>query len=137
MNEFYKLDVPDYAWIKQPGEVSYPVNDYSIFTPESKKPEVPNPLTIPLVVTWQENGQIQFRGCKDYEELKEVFKKNLGKPYLKCAKSVVLNYDEVCDLAYAEKIEKEEKAQREADEKEYQRLKEKLGYTDFATKSAF
>lgn len=106
----------------------YYANEFSIFTPESRKPEIHNPIGQPLVVTWQENGQIQFRGCKDYEEMRLEYNRNAGKTNLKCVKSVVLTPTEVSTLAQVERIQEAEKAQREVDEKEYNRLKEKLGY---------
>lgn len=91
-------------------------------------PKIDNPIGQSLVVTWQEDGKIQFRGCKDYEEVYKVYSENFVKPYVKVVKSVVFTPVEIETLARAEKVEKAEKAQRELDEKEYRRLQEKLGY---------
>lgn len=120
----YRTDIPANVFCN--GE------SYSyVIVPEKK---IDNPIGQPLTVTWQENGKIQYRGCENYEQVLEVYKLNSLKPHVKFVKSVVIAYHELATLANAEKIERE---QRELDEKEYQRLKEKLGYDNYATKSRF
>ncbi len=106
--------------------------------------EIPNPIGQPLMVAWQENGQIQYYSCKNYEEMEKVIEKNWGKHHLRIVKSVNLSYGEVGVLAAAERVkrevaeaklahEKRVKEQKEADEKEYQRLKEKLHPNEYGS----
>lgn len=111
--------------------------DYEWFRAPKTTVEIPNPIGQPLTVTWQEDGKIQYRGCKDYEELEKVVEENWSKEYLKIVRSVQLSYGEVGVLAANDRIkrtveetrlahEKKVKEEKEADEKEYLRLKEKL-----------
>lgn len=142
--EYYGGTNLPYSHISDWGYTRVPQSDLKInYTLYEGEKMLQNPIGQPLVLVWQENGKIEFRGCKDYEDAEKMYKALWGKPYLKLVKSVILSLGEVGVLAAADRVkrevaeaklahEKKLKEEKDADEKEYNRLKAKLGHTDYS-----